>query len=143
MKFLIIIFLLANIILVCTRAARPRPDSLKHEAYSDCGARARIKNELYPMIHSNASDVDIAKRVFEIKMNDEDEYLSSHCFYVCVFEYMGLIEIPGGRMTQNRKLVAFGQKFHKRVMKKCLDINEMNLCKRIDFFLICLLEIIL
>uniref|UniRef100_A0A1A9Z813 Uncharacterized protein n=1 Tax=Glossina pallidipes TaxID=7398 RepID=A0A1A9Z813_GLOPL len=81
MKFLIIIFLLAIIILASTHNAKQSPDTLKHDAYSECGTKARIKNELNPMIQGNASDADIAKRVFDIKMNDEDEYLSSHCFY--------------------------------------------------------------
>ncbi|KAI9586408.1 hypothetical protein GQX74_002255 [Glossina fuscipes] len=138
MKFLIINLLLAKFIFA--HAATQPPDSLKHDAYYDCSEKARIKHELNPMIQRNASDIDIAKRVFELKMNDEDEHISSHCFYVCVFEYMGLIAIPGGKMIQDRKTVAFGEKLRKRVMKKCLDIDEMNLCKRIDFFLICLLD---
>uniref|UniRef100_A0A1A9VS53 Uncharacterized protein n=1 Tax=Glossina austeni TaxID=7395 RepID=A0A1A9VS53_GLOAU len=107
-------FNVAKIILARRRDAKQYPDSLKHNAYNDCGAQARIKHELYPMIQANASDVEIAKRVFDIKMNDEDEYLSSHCFYVCVFDYMGLIEMPGGKMKENRKTVAFGEKLRKR-----------------------------
>uniref|UniRef100_A0A1A9WKH8 Uncharacterized protein n=1 Tax=Glossina brevipalpis TaxID=37001 RepID=A0A1A9WKH8_9MUSC len=112
------------------------PESLKYGAYSVCASQARIDYKIDPMIDRRASDLDIARVVFKLKSNDEDEFLSSHCFYYCVFQHMGLTVNPGGMLKTKRKTKAFGQSINKRAIKKCLDVDEINLCRRFDFFFI-------
>uniref|UniRef100_A0A1A9VUX0 Uncharacterized protein n=1 Tax=Glossina austeni TaxID=7395 RepID=A0A1A9VUX0_GLOAU len=139
MKFFVIIFLVTKVVFAKSDETK-QSDALKNEAYHICADQARIDQQLSPMIDGEASDTDIAKKVFELKTNDEDEHATSHCFYFCVLEYMTLISNPGAVMKPNKKKVAFGKKFNKRLLKTCLDKDEMNLCKRIDFFIMCLID---
>uniref|UniRef100_A0A1B0BJ27 Uncharacterized protein n=1 Tax=Glossina palpalis gambiensis TaxID=67801 RepID=A0A1B0BJ27_9MUSC len=140
MKFFVIIVLMTKVVFAQIHETK-QSEALKYQAYYLCADQARIGSQLNPMISGGASDENIAKTVFELKTNDEDDHITSHCFYFCVFEHMALISNPGAVLKPNKKTVAFGKKFDKRAAKKCLDKDEINLCKRIDFFFMCLLDL--
>lgn len=139
MKFFVIIFLVTKVVFAKIDI-KEQPDDLKNEAYYQCANKARIAKHLKPMIDEGASDTDIAEKVFELKTNSEDEHPSSHCFYFCVFDLMKLTSSPGAVLKVNKNTVAFGKKINKRTVKDCLDKREMNLCTRLDFFLMCLID---
>uniref|UniRef100_A0A1B0AER8 Uncharacterized protein n=1 Tax=Glossina pallidipes TaxID=7398 RepID=A0A1B0AER8_GLOPL len=106
MKFFVIIFLVTKVGFARIEPTK-QPDDLKIEAYYICAEQARIGLQLNPMISEEASDTDIAKKVFQLKTNDEDEHATSHCFYFCVFEHMTLISNPGAVLKPNKNTVAF------------------------------------